>query len=207
MPLTKAQVQELIGRNVALARCLGDLAIQAANVATALASKGAPAPEAFMRDLAEGGRLFSALRTEIFAAASSLDLPLPPLATVSSTSDLEAMLGALLTTVEGAEGEAATALNILDRVALLTHRDDRDFEPLRACQEQACKLRGAIEKTPELDVAATAPFIALLDLIHSHQHLNDEQWGALQDKVSGAFGPLLAMAAGRGRLVSASSSS
>jgi hypothetical protein len=210
MPLTTEHARELISRNAALARWMGDLAIDAANVASALASRGTPAPEAFVHGLAETGRLFTALRTETFAAASSLGLPLPLLNTVDSTSDLETMLGALLKSVEVAGRQAAiatgqaAALHVLDRVALLAHRDDCDFEPLRTCQERARELRAAIAETTEIDALAITPFAALLHFIDSQQNLDDEQWGALQDTVTGAFGQSLAMAAGRGRLGSSS---
>jgi hypothetical protein len=51
---------------------MGDLAIEASNVATALACTRT-APDAFVRDVTEVGRLFNALRAETFAAASCLD--------------------------------------------------------------------------------------------------------------------------------------
>jgi hypothetical protein len=210
MHLTTDHVRELISRNAALARLMGDLAIDAANVASALASRGAPASEAFFHGLGEASRLFAALRTETFAAAASLDLPLPPLNRVDSTSDLEAMLEALLKSVEATECRAvipaahAAVLQTLDRVALLGHRDHSDFEPLRACREQARELRAAIAETTEVDAIAIKPFAALVRFIDSQQNLEDEQWGELQATVTAAFGSSLAMAAGRGRLVSAS---
>jgi hypothetical protein len=207
MPLRTDDAQKLISMNKALLRRMGDLAIDAATVATALASRGAPAPESFVHDVAEVGCLFTALRAETFAAASSLDLPLPPLDAVNSAIDLEAMLDALLTSVGAAErraaiaAERAAALNVLERVALLTHADDADFEPLRTCQQRGRTLRAALEPTAEPDVAAVAPFAALLHFIGSHHVLDDEQWGVLQETVRGAFGAQLAMAAGRGRLL------
>lgn len=209
MPLRTDDAQKLISRNEALRRRMGDLAIDAATVATALASRGAPAPEAFVHDVAEVGSLFTALRAETFAAASSLGLPLPPLDTVNSAADLETMLGALVTSIAAAERQAAiaarcaSALNALDRVALLTYADNADFEPLQTCQQRARELRTALEQqqTAEPDIAAIAPFAALLHFIGSHHDLDDEQWGALQETLTGAFGAQLAMAAGRGRLL------
>lgn len=189
---------------------MGDLAIDAANVATALASRGAPAPDAFVQDLTEAGRLFADLRGEAFAAASALELPLPPLETVDSTSKLETMLGALLATVEAAERQAAiaaaraAALGVLDRVARLTHRETPDFEPLRVCQEAARKVRIAVAESPDPDAEAIKPFAALLEFIDSYRNLDDDQWGGLQETVSAAFGLPLATAAGRGRLVDVS---
>jgi hypothetical protein len=213
MPVTTEHARQLIARNAELARRMGDLAIEAANVATALASRGTPAPEPFVQELAEAGRLFTVLRAEVFAAASSLSLPLPALETVDCTSKLDTMLAALLASVEAAERRAAiaaaraAAVEVLERVSRLAHRETPEFEPLRACQETARKLRMAIAETAEtteIDAEAIAPFAALLEFIDSQHRLDDQEWGALQEAVSDAFGLPLATAAGRGRLVGVS---
>jgi hypothetical protein len=135
---------------------------------------------------------------------------LPPLDAVNSAADLKAMLGALCVTVQAAERQAEvaeareSALNILGRVAVLTHVDHPGFEPLQLCQEQACKLRSALEqRTGELDPVAITPFANLLTFIDSARDLDDEKWSALHDSITGVFGASLAMAAGRGRLVPA----
>lgn len=205
-PVTSDHARRLLARNAELARRMGDLALDAADVATALASRGGPAPEAFVLSLTEVGRLFTDLRAEAFAAAAALELPLPPLQTVDSTTKLETMLGALLATVEAAERQAAraAALGVLDRVARLTHRETPDFEPLRVCQETARKVRIAVADSPQVDAEAIAPFAALLEFIDSYRNLDDDQWGGLQETVSAAFGLPLATAAGRGRLVDVS---
>ena len=144
-------------------------------------------------------------------AASSAGLPVPPLETVNSAKDLDRMLGALLTTVGAVARQAdigharESALSILDRVAMLAHVDQRGFEPLRLCQEQARRLRPVLEQqSSEPDAGTMAPFVALLHFIDAYHQLDDDKWGALQDTVTGAFGAALAMAAGRGRLVATS---
>jgi hypothetical protein len=205
--LKSHDVQKLIDDNDALLRRMAELGIETANVATALTSRGAPAPETILQELAELGRLFAALRSEAFAAASRLALPLPPLEAVSSAADLKAMLEALYVSVKAAERQAEvvvareSALNTLGRVALLAHVDHARFEPLQMCQEQACKLRSALEQqTGEPDRAAMTPFAELLTFIDSARDLDDEKWSMLHDSITGAFGAPLAMAAGRGRL-------
>jgi hypothetical protein len=211
MLLTTHDVQKLVRSNEGLLRRMAELGLHAANVATALVSTGAPAPDAFVHDIADVGRLFAALRTEAFMAASSAGLPVPPLETVNSAMDLNRMLGALLTTVGAVERQAdigharESALSILDRVAVLAHVDQRGFEPLRLCQERARRLRPVLEQqSSEPDAGTMAPFVALLHFIDAHHQLDDDEWGALQDTVTGAFGTALAMAAGRGRLVATS---
>lgn len=212
MTLKSQDIQKLVDDNDVLLRRMAELGIEAANVATALTSRGAPAGEAFVQELAELGRLFAALRSGAFEAASCLPLPLPPIDAVSSAADLKAMLGALCVTVKAAERQAEavaareSALNILGRVAVLAHVDHARFEPLQLCQEEARKLRSALEqRTAEPDPVAMTRFAELLTFIDSARELDDEKWSVLHDSISGVFGAPLAMAAGRGRLVSQSS--
>lgn len=214
MTLKSQDIQKLVDDNDVLLRRMAEFGIEAANVATALTSRGAPAGEAFVQELAELGRLFAALRSEAFEAASCLPLPLPPIDAVSSAADLKAMLGALCVTVKAAERQAdavaarESALNILGRVAVLAHVDHARFEPLQLCQEEARKLRSALEqRTAEPDPVALTRFAELLTFIDSARELDDQKWSVLHDSISGVFGAPLAMAAGRGRLVSQQSSS
>jgi len=212
--LNSQDVQKLIDDNNALLRRMAELGIEAANVATALTSRGAPAAETFLQELAELGRLFAAFRDDAFAAASRLPLPLPPLDAVTSVADVKAMLDALCVTVKTTERQAEvvaareSALNILDRVALLAHVDHAQFEPLQQCQERARKLHLALQQTTtEPDPEVMTPFAGLLSFIDSARDLDDEQWSLLHDSIAGVFGAPLAMAAGRGRLVTHQSSS
>ena len=207
MPKTQ-DVQKLIDDNDALLRRMAEFGIEAAHVATALTSRGAPAGARFLQEAAELGRVFAAVRGEAFAAASCLALPVPPLDAVNSAADLKVMLDALGTAVKRAERQAEvvaareSALSILGRVAALAHVDHARFEPLELCQEQARQLRSALEQTTgEPDSVAIAPFADLLTFVDSARDLNDEKWSVLHDSITGVFGAPLAMAAGRGRLV------
>jgi hypothetical protein len=200
-------IQKLVDDNDVLLRRMAELGIEAANVATALTSRGAPAGEAFVQELAELGRLFAALRGAAFAAASCFPLPLPPIDAVNSAADLKAMLGALCVTVEAAE-RRESALDILGRVAVLAHVDHARFEPLQLCQDEARKLRSALEqRIAEPDPVAMTRFAELLTFVDSARDLDDQKWSVLHDSISGVFGAPLAMAAGRGRLVSQPSAS
>lgn len=208
MALKRHDVQKLIDANDALLRRMAELGIEAANVAAALTTRGAPARDAFVQELADLGRLFAALRSEAFEAAACLRLPLPPPEMVNSAADLKTMLDALRSSVEASERHAdvvdarESASSILDRIALLAHVDQRPFEPLETCQEQARKLRAVLEQQSDApDARAIGPFADLLNFITSYRVLDDETWGVLQDSITGAFGASLATAAGRGRLV------
>ena len=208
MPLTTHDVQKLIDANDALLRRMAELGIEAANVAAALTSRGVPARDAFVQELADLGRLFAGLRSDAFEAAAGACLPLPPIETVNSATDLKTMLDALRLGVDAAERQAGvaqareSALSVLDRIAVLTHVDHGPFEPLQRCQEQARTLRAALEQqSGEPDTGAIAPFADLLNFIASYRVLDDRTWALLQDSITGAFGAPLATAAGRGRLV------
>jgi hypothetical protein len=97
-----------------------------------------------------------------------------------------------------------SALNVLDRAAMLIHVAHAAFEPLQLCQQQAKNVREAMEQSTEPSAEAIGPFAILLHFIDGHRDLNDEEWGAVHDSASGAFGKAVAMAAGRGRLIDAS---
>jgi hypothetical protein len=186
---------------------MGDLALEAAEVVNGLASRGAPAPDGFVRRLAEAGQTFAALRAEAFEVARSLGLPVPGIASVRSAADLDEMLRVLLATAEALEQRAAmeaaraSAVAVLDRAARLVHGSEPGFEPLRRCQERARQLRTAVLEATDVDAAATVPFAALVRFVDSPDHVDDAEWQALHDTVAAAFGPRLAMAAGRGRLL------
>src|SRR5207244_13521445 len=74
------------------------------------------------------------------------------------------------------------ALVLLDRVMLLTHREERSFAPLAECQARARALRGVLTGTPPADPereAATIPdklrpFTELLALIAGWSPLDDD---------------------------------
>ena len=207
MPVTIHDIQQLISTNEALLRRMADLGIKAANVGTSLVSNGTPAPEIFIHELAEVGRVFDALRRESLEAAASLGLPLPPEGSVNSATVLKEMLEALVMAADALERHARimaareSALKVLDEVAMLVHIEHEAFEPLELCQQQAKSLREAAEQSTSISPEAIAPFGTLLHFIGAHRDLDDEKWGAVHDRISGSFGQLLAMAAGRGRLV------
>jgi hypothetical protein len=207
MPVTIHDIQQLLSTNEALLRRMADLGIKAANVGTSLVTNGTPAPEIFVHELAEIGRVFAALRRESLEAAASLGLPLPSEGSVNSATVLKEMLEALVMAADALERHARvaaarqSALKLLEEVAMLVHVDHAAFEPLELCQQQAKNVRAAVEQSSEPSAEAIAPFGTLLHFINSHRDLDDEEWGAAHDSISGTFGKSLALAAGRGRLL------
>jgi len=199
--------RELLRKNAALTKRLAELGAQGTAAAAALARPGAPPADELVRALGEAGREFAALRGEVFAAAAALGLHTPAPETIDSTRRLDAILKVLLDGVDRAEKQAvataalAQTVTVLDRIASLAHRDDPAFAALATCQSRAADVRAALASSGRVDAAAVAPFAALLMLMDGQQRLDDEQWGALEDAVSAAFGRPLAVAASRGKLV------
>ena len=98
------------------------------------------------------------------------------------------------------------ARGVLERVLLIQHRGDGDFEPLK---DVHAVTRSLIEK---LEAAKTLPEIerlisgnhscnALLLMIESSDDVADEDWTVANDRITDEFGRAIATAAARGRLV------
>jgi len=209
--------RDLLRKNAVLATRLGALGARGATAATALSGSGTPPTDDLVHALRDAGRDFAALRAEALAAAGAAGVTAPPAEAIASTRHLEDVLRALVQTLEVEERRAALArvraeaLAVLDRVAALVHRDDPAFAALARCHKRANAVRAALaassESDPERERAAaaeaTAPFTALLALMDGAQAIEDDQWAALEDAVTDAFGRPLAAAATRGRLLSA----
>jgi hypothetical protein len=175
-----------------------------------LATSGAPLPELLLNQLADARRDFLDLRTRVRQRAEEEQIsaedddPLDNLQALSRLLDRVTEAEALRAR---AEQERQVALTILDRVERLTHVNSEARPMLDTCLAQARVLRRAIADRPRLELApasepeALAPFSALLMLIAPDSGLSDEQWSSLHASVATAFGPPLAAAAGRGRLV------
>jgi hypothetical protein len=212
-PPTAETVRSLLHRNGALASWLAELGATGIAAAAALAQVGTPPSDDLVRDLAEAARRFAALRDEVLAAATAIELATPPV--LASTRQLEAVLTALLEGLEsrarsGAAARArAEALTVLGRVAALAHRDDPAFGALAVCHARADEVRAALTAPTSADsggallavAEAIAPFKALLALRDGARKLDDDKWATLEDAVAAAFGRSLAVAATRGRLV------
>ena len=98
---------------------------------------------------------------------------------------------------------------MLDRVLRLRHIDPGDDLSLRACQSQAQDLRDRIASGPidglTESVEALArhdhPFAYLVAMSGATRGISDDLWDGYFQAVSLAFGPPLAAAAARGRIV------
>lgn len=100
------------------------------------------------------------------------------------------------------------AVQILDEVKDIVHKDNHDFQPLQSCHAETKALRRAILETdlPGLhpDVPALLngihPFNELLLLVRDHRNLNEERIAELEDRIQNSFGRLLFLAIVRDKL-------
>ncbi|MFA6412492.1 MAG: hypothetical protein WCW53_07320 [Syntrophales bacterium] len=103
----------------------------------------------------------------------------------------------------------AAAMQVLDQVRFVKHREETAFEPLRACLSVASELHRAIEQVPLPDlhpeVAAITdgshPLALFVSLVRDRRHMKEEKIAAIQDVIAGAFGNLLFIAALMGKLI------
>jgi hypothetical protein len=219
----RAEVAAHPGRSLALAE---ELAAQGEAVALLeeplvqathrLATSGAPLPEHLLKQLADARRDFLDLcarvrqRAEEEQISPADDDPLDNLQALGRMLDRVTEAEALRAR---AEQERQATLTILERVERLTHVNPEGRPMLDTCLAQGRALHRTITDRPRLELApaseseSLAPFTALLMLIAPDSGLSDEQWSSLHATVATAFGPPLAAAAGRGRLVLGESSS
>lgn len=169
--------------------------------------------ENLMGEIEDCQKCFLDLRGKVFEVGNSLDIPdKPDLDKVASLNDLESMVN-LLADFEDKrktyEEVKNRLLMILDRVALIVHRDNIDFQPLSECRAKANELRQTIEASswPELHrnldalTNSSQLFSDLLTLVESSSELDDTRWGLVHDSVEQNFGKILAVAASRGKLI------
>ncbi len=191
-------------------------------------SKLADGLEKFAQELKDPGRIcadklmgeiedcqkcFIDLRAKVIEVGNSLDIPdKPDFDKVASLNDLESMVN-LLADFEDKrktfEEVRNRLLMILDRVSLIVHRENVDFQPLSECRAKASELRQAVEASsgPDLQrnldalTSSSQLFSDLLTLVESSSELDDARWGLVHDSVEQNFGKVLAVAASRGKLI------
>jgi hypothetical protein len=100
------------------------------------------------------------------------------------------------------------ALRVLDEIQSIEHKDNKDFQPLLDCHEQAKALQQAILQIdlPQLhpDIPALLsgahPLTEMLALVRYHRDMDEERLAELEDRVQNTFGKLLFLAIVRDKL-------
>ncbi|PKN04650.1 MAG: hypothetical protein CVU74_05805 [Deltaproteobacteria bacterium HGW-Deltaproteobacteria-9] len=121
---------------------------------------------------------------------------------LTSLADMETLLQSFHIQMQQA------ALQILDEVQAIVHKDNKDFQPLQSCHAKATALQQAILEIdlPGLhpDVPALLngihPFNELLLLVRRHRNLDEERIEELEDRMQNSFGRLLFLAIVRDKL-------
>jgi hypothetical protein len=207
-----AMIDDLRSRIAALQARFADVGARAARAAADVASGGAPPPEDLLAHLTATTVEFQRLRDDVLDSAASLELVLPkPADALVTLRDLVPVVDMLTAAAASAErhrrheaGRAA-ALHVIDRVQAIVHHDDPAFAPLARCQALARAMHDEIAHAAatDRDVAAWAerlrPFADLLEMLEGS--VDDDRFTVLADSVATSFGPPLATAAMRGRLV------
>jgi len=193
----------------------GRLSVQLAQAAKNLQETGEIPSQRLLEETTAFRRRCLDLCEQGQAVAQSFAIPSPP-AAPAPTSLHE--LKALVQGIAKAEEQRAfyddirqRALNVLDRVLSLCHREQPQFPPLLECQEKAREMRQAVAEAhwPNLHPATESlangedPFSDLLAWIEQQDTLEDDAWALLQDTVEQFFGKPLAIAVSRGKLFSA----
>jgi hypothetical protein len=191
-------------------RCL-DLGVRLGEAARALQEAGAPPSPVLVEALSGARGQFHQLRSQTLTVAEGAGVPAP--APPESLHDLEPLLAQIRAALrEHARRQALeriqqTGVAVLDRVLEILHQDDPQFPALIACHHKAREVRAALLLLTEFEsdeargsIDAVRPFADLLAMMESHEGLDDERYGQLEESVSGAFGRPLTVAAARGRL-------
>ncbi|MGE0826819.1 MAG: hypothetical protein AB7G75_16270 [Candidatus Binatia bacterium] len=190
----------------------GSLATRLSQTAQALRDTGVPPSDDIVEEMKASSTAFTELRTRGVSLAESLALSSSrQIDTLTSLSEVKALLQLIAQTEEQmktARERSRRALELVDRLYALKHRDREVFAPLSECQMRATVLRNAIAETPlpqihpEVEglLADDHPFRALLTMVEQGEQLEDERCASLQDIIEAAFGKPLAVAALRGKL-------
>ena len=180
-----------------------------------LDSVGRPVPHDLLRELANSGEQFEAIKSDVLRVSEPI-AALPRTSELSSIKDLRAFMEAVSDVVAKQTAHRniqQAACGELEKVLTITHVNGIEFTPLLQCQEKARELRDSIAGTgwpdthPDADALARGQhvFSGFVKFVSFHDNLEDEEWERLQDLVNQSFGKPLGLAASRGKLVMSTS--
>jgi len=206
-----ANVDELARELAALTQRLVDLGARLGEAAQGLQESGAPPPNGLTEALAGARGQFQQLRSQALTVADAAGVPSP--AQPESLHDIEPLLTAIAAALrerarrEALERVQQAALNVLDRVLEILHRDETQFPALVGCHARARDARAVVLALTEIESEETRrvidgirPFSDLLAMVEARDGVDDDRYAATEESVSRAFGRPLAVAAARGRL-------
>lgn len=194
--------QDLLEQLTQLGNCYPELGNRLLQQAQLFQQKGSPLPENLVQEILTYQQQFRQLQQQITTL-----IPPPSSTAISSLIDLQNL-------VKNAQEKVSLspvhekALQILNRVLAIKHREQLDFSPLQLVHRKAQDLQQVLGKItdnsshPDAEalVAKTHPVSAVLSLIEDRENLDDEQWMTLEETVSASFGKTLTVAISRGKL-------
>ena len=195
--------KDLLRQLDSLSESFPTLGSRLSQAAKELQSAGIPPSDSLVEELTAYGKNFTIARNQALELGKSLRSPSNPV----SLQDIRDVIQAVATAQGNAE-KRQKALNILDRVLAIVHREQNNFPPLEPIRDKASELYRAINdpKATQLHPDAIAlveekhPFSALLTLVEQGENLDDSQWVILEEIVGAAFGKQLVVAISRGKL-------
>jgi hypothetical protein len=175
----------------------------------ALASKelqnaGVPLQESLLTELTNYQQDFNTLKTQVLELAKSREIPTKILI---SLKDIENTFSHINSSSQSANDDSEQAIALLNRVLSLSHKEDNNFAPLQSVKAKAQELLKAVSQAgknhPDIKSLMTGshPVAAVLKMVEEQDKLGDEQWLALEEKVTTAFDKKLVLAINRSKLV------
>lgn len=203
-----ATIDELSRRIQALGSEFKALSEPLAGAVTALKEPGAPLANDLLQRLLVGRDEFVALRDALNERGEKAGVG-PVDCELSSLSGLGRYLVRIETEHRRVEQTRKAALALLDRALGLTHVDQPEFAPLKACQEGHGAERSKLAKATGAQLEELAkpltrddhPLMSLFALVAGPDALDDDAWANAYEVVSQTYGRPLAVAASRGKLV------
>jgi len=210
MNLTQT-VAQLSSRAQLLAERFSMVSEQLAATAREMAAGGDVPTVALSDELDVVRAEFAEVRRLTQDLAGAVGTPVPSSAQLTSLSVLQSLVQSTSETIHRRAAEEArqAALDVLEQVRLLRHREDPDYQPLREAQASADELRTAISAMAGAalseDVASLAeerhPLGYLVEFARPQPDLDDARWELMHDAIGARFRRPLAVAAARGKLV------
>jgi hypothetical protein len=196
----------------ALADDFADLGRRLLHSSRQLHSPGLLPPASLLEEIERLRRASESLRARTCGLAAEHGVPVPQPSALEGLKGLADLLVAVTDAEErrpDVPSRAVAALEVIGRVLRLRHAQEAAYPPLLACQDQARALYSLVESAPARALGGVAaglaennhPFAHLLAMVEGREGLKDDLWESHFESVSRAFGPQLAAAAARSKLV------
>jgi hypothetical protein len=201
MESNQAQLQQKLTN---LLNTYPNLGMRLALAAKELQNAGVPLQESLLTELTNYQQDFNTLKTQVLELAKSREIPTKILI---SLKDIENTFSHIHSSNQSANNDAEQAIALLNRVLSLSHKEDNNFAPLQSVKVKAQELLKAVSQAGKNHsdikslITASHPVAAVLKMVEEQDKLGDEQWLALEEKVTTAFDKKLVLAINRSKLV------